>query len=159
MATRTTRPGTEDPGEVATSAYANSVPGGWLGYAKLGAAQAGITTEVDLTGLSLTVTVNANRLLKLTANMTVSISGGTGSRVSVYIKEGVTYLGVAEVVLVSASSWGAQLEVMALVVAPSAGAHTYKCSLARNGDTTAGTYIESAAQGPVFLVEDIGPSS
>ena len=52
--------------ELVTATKMNQLPKGWLGYAQVVANQAGIgTTEVDLTGLTVTVTVPAGRRVRI----------------------------------------------------------------------------------------------
>ena len=155
MATRTTLPGTADPGEVATSAFANSLPGGWLGWTTVTASQTGITTETALTGLTLTVTVQANRVLKVTAHLNLVLSSGTGANVVVAIKEGATYLSAVQEV--RDLNNGVFAVTITAVVTPTAGAHTYYVSLSRTTASTTTVGTNAGATIPaVLVVEDIG---
>ncbi len=102
-----------------------------LGESQVTTGQASITTETDLTGLSVTVTVPAGgRKVKITASVVIDNSVTTDTSI-VYIKEGSTYLQ-------SRITWQASgykpLE-FSWTGTPTAGSHTYKVSLARNSGT------------------------
>lgn len=59
-------------GEVLTAAQLDAMPGGWIGYLVSSSNQTSITTEVAISGLSgLTVTLEANRLYRVSAEFTV----------------------------------------------------------------------------------------
>lgn len=59
-------------GEVLTAAQLDAMPGGWIGYLVSTSNQTGITTETNITGLSgLTVTLEANRLYRVTTEFTI----------------------------------------------------------------------------------------
>jgi len=59
-------------GEVLTAAQLDAMPGGWIGYLVSTSNQTGITTETNISGLSsLTVTLEANRLYRVTTEFTI----------------------------------------------------------------------------------------
>lgn len=123
-----------------------------LGYAQVTTPQGGITTETDLTGLSVTVTVPAGRRLRITAQGRVDAVTTAGLIIG-FIKEGSTYLdrwvqddvGAGQVRTASAST----------IITPTAGSHTYKLSLWKfNGGNTASLNADPAYPAYI-LVEDI----
>lgn len=127
----------------------SDLPRGILDEAVQAGPQTGITTEADLTGMTVTVDVPAGRKLKITAKGTLSASSNsidaTGN-----IKESTTQLGV----------WGQCWSMLAAndaigqsgfaIVEPSAGVHTYKMTALRTGS---GTLNVTNAH---LIVEDIG---
>lgn len=127
---------------------------GILGYAQVTASQSGITTEVALTGLSVTVNVAANRRIKISGSAPLS---GTvnGDRFQVRIKEGATMLQGAEALINTVYYYPAHPTI---VITPPAGAHTYNLTCARlYGTGSAEMYAASSAPAYI-LVEDIGPA-
>jgi hypothetical protein len=135
-----------------TQAQVNGWAQGTLGYAQVTANQGSITAEVDLTSLTVTVTVVAGRRLKITGSVTYSNSTANAGMI-VYIKEGGTYLGRG-----TGSHGVANQEVtpaLVAVVTPSAGSHTYKLSAqSQNGGTATTSTVNSI---PLFIhVEDVG---
>lgn len=126
--------------------------GGQLGYAQVTADQTGITTLVDLTGLTTTVTVGTGRRIKVLAQVAL-FNTSADVRLDVNIVED----GVIQqrgFVLISAASVTHSL-VTSIIRSPSAGSHTYKLSAQVQG---AGTMtLDAGADFPSFiLVEDIG---
>ena len=124
-------------------------------YAEVTADQAAITTIVDVTGLSATITVAAGRRVRITGHVTVKTSlVDHGGVLTIY--EGAALLNSAWAVLAEASR-RASLEVMA-VVTSAAGAHTYKLCAAQYVSGT--LLLHASAAAPAFiLVEDIGPAA
>lgn len=156
MAVRTAYPATEAVGDVLTKANFDKLPGGWIGYAEAVADQTGITTEVDLTSLSVTVTVNTARRIRITAylpNVTTTVAADI-ARLS--LKEGGTLLNLAQRTVTTTNGATVRAE---WVGTPTAGAHTYKATIVRQSGT--GTLVSSAgATFPAFiLVEDLGPAA
>jgi hypothetical protein len=123
------------------------------GYAQVVANQGSITTETDLTGLTVTVTVNSGERIKITGHIAVA-SGTAQDLMELKIKESTTVLAIARCHQGTAS--GFQTLHAEVVLTPSAASHTYKLSLVR--DTGSGTLTMSAgATFPAFiLVEGIG---
>lgn len=122
-----------------------------LAYAEVTANQPGIVTEVDLTGLTVTVTVPAGRRLKISGHVdwfTDTANGGF----QLLIKEGTTNLNRFIAYTTQASNGtGAHAEA---IITPTAGTHTYK--LAGLRAVTGTVTLEAAATLPAFiLVEDI----
>lgn len=158
MAVRTAYPALESPGDVLTSSNFNRLPGGWIGYAEVTANQGSITAEVDLTSLTVTVTVNSSRRISITGagNFGVSVAN---DRVIMNIKEGATVLtsaaGTSPIAAVGTSGMTLRPQV---VLTPTAGSHSYKLS---GQDATGGTaQLNATSTAPAFiLVEDLGPAA
>ena len=134
-------------------AYASDLtarPQGVLGYAQVTANQGGITTAVDLTGLTVTVTVGSGRRIKVTGDVyySTTVAGGAAG---VYVNEGASQLAQRTRVTAGTLADASRVEV---VLTPSAGAHTYKL----RGSMGSGTgTLEAAATYPAYiLVEDLG---
>lgn len=129
------------------------MPLGTLGYAQAVANQGGITAQVDLTSLTVTVTVGTGRRIRLEGLglITSSVAGDTAN---LYIMEGATQLGVFQVNLPTTLT-GFTLHG-SVILTPSAGAHTYKLQLSRGAGT--GTLVLNAAATQIayILCEDIG---
>ncbi len=131
----------------------SKLPLGTLGYAQVTANQSGITTEVDLTGLSVTVTVGTSRRIKITAqvNLYSTVAEDTGE---VAIKEGATCFNVGEQPRLSTTNTATKQ--CSAVITPTAGAHTYKLTCLRTAGT-GGVISYASTNRPAFiLVEDIG---
>lgn len=128
---------------------------GELGYVTKTTAQTGIsgTTPVDLTGLSVAVTVAADRRIRITGAVAqFSRTAGTVTFVQLIIRESGTTLR-AQAVACPNTYTGVHVE--RVVVAPSAGAHTYKLSAACDAGGTI-TQEGDANLSCFLLVEDIG---
>lgn len=165
MAVRTAWTGTAAVGEVFNAADAKSIPGGWIGYAEVTANQTISTgTETDLTGLTVTVTVAANRKIRIRGQGIISRSVADGVSVG-RIKEGSTELGrwaqhaPSATTEFDAASGDAVSSPAGVFVTPSAGSHTYKLTLQRFSGT--GNVVLNAAAGSqaFIMVEDVGPAS
>lgn len=134
--------------------YPPSQPSGMaLAYAEVTTGQTTITTETDLTNLTVTVTVPAGRRIRvvgrIAANGTVA-----SSTPAMNIKEGATVLHNIQIQNSTTPGNGTTLEGDVILL-PTAGTHTYKLSL----QLAAGTGSVGMAAGATFpayiLVEDI----
>lgn len=142
-------------GAVLTAAQVNDLPQGRLGHALVTATQGAITSPaIDLTGATATVTVVAGRTLKVTGDVFVQ-STVTDDTVGLFIMEGATQLQRRDVPLRLSNLPGA-VHAEAIVVAPSAGAHTYKLQVGRTNGTGTISTVHSATIPGLILVEDIG---
>lgn len=134
-----------------------NMPWGILGTAFVSANQTGITSVVDLTGLTITVTVPVNRWIRISANgLVFSATAGTVTTSGAVIVEGATQLQSCIGNAVPAT--GATFGPLVTTISPSAGAHTYKlrASVNTGGGTMA---LVAAATGRAELtVEDCGPN-
>lgn len=159
MASRTAFPGTATDGTTHAAADDNKLPGGWIGYVEVTADQTGITTEVDLTGLSVTVTVNTSRRIRVTGSITMSVSvtdtAGLGR-----IKESTTVLRECSMQAPQVTGGpGEETYEWSVILTPSSGAHTYKLSLARSVGSGTVSSKASTTRNAYLLVEDLGPAS
>jgi len=109
---------------------------------------------VDITGLSVTVTVVAGRRIRITASGAFFDTVATDV-VQMNIKEGATQLQQAAIVPGAASA-NVNVEKSVVIASPSAGAHTYKVSAIRSTGTGAVTFNAGATFPAFILVEDIG---
>lgn len=134
--------------------YPPSAPSGMaLAYAEVTANQTGISTETDLTGLTVTVTVPAGRRIRITAHCAEIDNDSTAGSVIGRIKEGATVLG-----LFAADTLASSVAICAdasVVITPTAGSHTYKLSLHKNVGAGSISLSASATQPAFILVEDI----
>ena len=147
--------------EVLTAANLKKLAAGWIGYATVTANQTGITTEVDLTNLTVTVTVPADRLIVVEA-YGFRISSATADDIANFrIKESTTQLAESRVDCgqPSAGNGGNFGYVATAPFTPSAGSHAYKTTLslaAGTGDLA----FRAAADTPAWIrVIDIGSST
>lgn len=122
------------------------------GYAQVTASQTPITAEVDLTGLTVTVTTVASRRYRITA--CVSVAGTDTNTLAVAIKEGATKLQDVSITLGAT----AQQDTLSgfVVLTPSAGAHTYKLTMRRAIGAGTSTMFAAADTPAFILIEDIG---
>lgn len=159
MVTRVAFPGAVAVGSTHDAADDNKMPGGWIGYNEVSANQSSITSEVDLTGLSVTVTVNTSRRIKITGFLPAVLSDVVANRVRLRIKESTTTLQTAEIVTQTFVATSAGSLEAVVVLTPSAGSHTYKLSLQRDQGSGNVTMVASSTQLASILVEDVGPSA
>lgn len=152
MASRTSYPATESAGDVLTTTNFNKLPGGCIGYIFKTSAQTGISSETDLTTLTVTVTVNTSRLIRVEGWVAVQQITSAGTP-SLRLKESSTQLQQANVAL-NASDTGYLYVVT--VLSPSSGSHTYKLTLSTT-TATVNTVCSSTFPG-ILMVTDIGPS-
>lgn len=133
----------------------NAGPRGTLAYAQVTVNQTSITTVVDLTGLTVTTAVlPAGRRLRVSFLVTMR-STVSGDVVGVDIQEGATILEEVYQGLQGVSF--DQAVQGAVILTPSAAAHTYKLTAQRIAGT--GTLTMDAGAGTFvdwILVEDIG---
>ena len=158
MASRTAFPGTSTDSTIHTAADDNKLPGGWIGYAEVTASQTGIgSTDTDLTGLSVAVTVNTSRRIRISCQATTTADSGSPV-LRLKIKEGATQLTqlVREQSATSGGSSG-QTVCGAVWLTPSSGSHTYK--LAFQAATATGGIFASSTEPAWIGVEDLGPAS
>jgi len=128
-----------------------------LGYAQVTANQATITTAVDLTGLTTTVTVPyaAHRIrIKAEVQFQSSVADDVAQ---VLIMEGATQLNAGPMLCRPAAT---ALKVIAhAIIVPTAASHTYKLQGQRLSGTGSVTMTASATAPAFILVEDLGPAA
>jgi hypothetical protein len=155
VASRTAYPSVEVDGDILTAANFDRLPGGWIGYVEATTNQTTITTVVDLTSLSVAVTVGTNRRLRITGKVNfTSTVANDGAKLR--IQESATVLNAAD--NTTPTGAGGVFIFASAVLTPTAGTHTYKLTLARTGTGTL-TMNASATEAAYLLVEDIGPAS
>lgn len=138
--------------------HVNSLPGGWIAYAEMPENQPDITAEEDLVDFEAEVSLNPDRMIRITAKVPVS-SDTVGDRVGINIKEGASLLG-GDQADVDVADRQYTLTAHALIDGPSAGLHTYKVSVVLGAGSSGPATAHANAGGPsFFLVEDIGPAS
>jgi hypothetical protein len=139
-----------------TSAEMNSLPQGTLGYAPVTANQGSITALVDLTGLTVTVTLVAGRRIRITGDVSFTSSVAADNALC-QIVEGATVLNSRSTAIpaITTPAGGYSCHVEA-VLTPTAAAHTYKLQAQRNGGSGNITMVAAATQPAFILVEDIG---
>lgn len=131
-----------------------SIPAGVLGYAQVAADQAGITTVVDLTGLSATVTVASGRRIRVRGKVQLT-STVANDQVGLIIAESGAQLDFSSETIIAN---GNQVFVFCeVILTPSAGVHTYNLRAQR---TAPGTGIVTMSATPTrvafIIAEDIG---
>ena len=144
-------------GQVLTAQECNNFPFGVVGYTQSTTLlQAGVTTEVDLTGMSVTFTAIANRYYKISAYM-YAIPTVTNACAQVNIKQGATNL---QIIFTNAGVAAAGAVMSGYVVKTfTAGSTTLKLSGALAAGSTGTMTFNAGATLPVsILVEDIGPA-
>lgn len=147
-------PSTVEAGSIGSDQLVAAIPRGKLGFSSKTANQGGITTSLtDITSLSVSVTVGTGRLVRISGSVLIGSSAANDS-ISITTLEGAAVLQDTPSVS-NAVSYDYTVHP-SVVIAPSAGAHTYKFAAVRNAG--AGTiHVTASAAVPSFiLVEDIG---
>ena len=131
--------------------YLDSTPLGILDVATVTANQGSITGATDLTDLTVTVNVQAGRSIRVAA-VAQSLNSGANSNL-LYIKEDGTTKQTSRYV---ASTVAESFPGAWVILAPTAGEHTYKLT----GDVGGGTMtlVASSSSPAQLVVEDIGRS-
>lgn len=126
------------------------------GYAARTTDQTGIT-DADVTDLSVTVTVAANRRIRLTWFEPDPQGNGGGDDFDLRLQEGATVLQTGRFGIPSANDHNRSVTVTAPLT-PSAGSHTYKAHVTRTAGAGSLTLTRAADKFAHLLVEDIGPA-
>lgn len=127
---------------------------GTLNYAQITADQGSITTEADITSLSVAVTVGAGRRIRITAFTGSVKSTVANDYIALTIKEGGTQLTTGTVSPPNGTN--GLTATVSVVLTPSTGAHTYKVACARVVGSGTVTFGATATNPAYILVEDIG---
>ena len=141
-------------GAAPTAAQVNGWAQGTLGYAQVTANQGTFTTPTDLTGLSVAVTLVAGRRIRVTGQVIFTSTVGNDTA-ELQIREGATLLQEATATCGAANSGVATVH-SSIVLAPTAGGHTYKLQGTRNSGTGNISTVANANAIAFILVEDIG---
>ena len=140
--------------EFVTAADPAVIPLGTLGYAQAVANQTGITTEQNLTGLSVTVTVGTARRIRVSVEISLA-SSAANDIVALKIKEGGTVLQERDRHFGSVAG-GTNSTAASVVLTPTAGEHTYNATLVRAAGSGTINTVASATRPAFIIVEDIG---
>lgn len=144
--------------EVLTAANYNKNAAGWLGWAQVTANQGSIDASADdLTGLTLTITVPASRLVDVRGSVQF-FSATAGDRAAMLILEDGTEITGAPIPCPTANYIFVS-ERSVVRSAPSAGAHTWKLQGVLADGTGAVTMAASATRPAQIVVVDLGSSS
>ena len=141
-------------GDVLTAANYNQLPRAQMGYASITASQGSITAETDLTGLSVTWTSPATRLIRTTITVEVG-STVAGDVAELKLTDGSNTQITRSVQHISSTGAATVKMVLVHIETVTSGSKTRKARLNRQGT---GTLTASAfANAPAFIVvEDIG---
>jgi len=135
---------------VDTDEAASGGPSSILGYAEVVADQGGITSEVDLAGLSVTVTVPAGRRLRITGHGMIKNTVADAFQVFRLHMNGVQ---IQSRTLAKGAANADVEAFLAAVVNPSAGTHTFKLRAWAISGTS--TFVAASTNPAFILVEDI----
>lgn len=128
----------------------NSFPSSALGLAEVTTGQTGITTEVDLTGLSVTVTVpSGGRRVKVSSFININNVSNGGSTALFLYKDG-TQVQLSQIN--NATGGYTQSQALLFSEIPTSGSHTYKLRMSKAAGTSTGL-IASSTQPAQLLVE------
>lgn len=156
MATRTSYVGTESTGDTLTTTNFDKLPGGWIGDAQATADQGSVTTEVDVTSCTVTVTAGSSRRLRISGHLRVQ-TDVADDRAILQIYRGGTQIQGATVTIPRTATTES---IEAFVTdTPSSGSNTYKLTIQRGTGSGTLTVKASSVSPSIILVEDIGPAS
>lgn len=126
--------------------------GGQLNYAQIVVSQATISAEVDVTGLSIAVTVGTGRRIKVSGEA-FFLNDATAGQAAFKIYEGVTTLVDRPTGMIANENGSVHASV---ILTPSVGAHTYKIRATKFVGAGTVTLGATATQPAYILAEDIG---
>lgn len=158
MATRTTAVGTQTSSDFESAAEYNDASGGCTGRLRITAGNQGsITTATDLTSLTLTLTPNTNRCMRIDYCFTIQSTVSGDNCLINLVKDGVT-LDQQQFAVSTVDNLGVACG-FAFDNAPTNASHTYKLQLGRTASST-GTWTvkQNSTQPAYFAVTDDGPS-
>jgi hypothetical protein len=139
-----------------TAAQMNDIPQGSLGYIATSTAQGSITAFVDLTTLTLTVTVVAGRRIRIQGFVHIQSTATNDIMGLRLLEDGGNPGGLLIQNNVSSpvANWGVGCHLHCIRT-PTVGAHTWKLQAGRDSGT--GTITAAHATTPGWLlIEDIG---
>lgn len=162
MATRSSVAGGINSGDPVGASDPNSMPGGLIGYVVVTSNQSGITTLVDLTGLTLTVTPQANRIIKIEwmLNFQDDTAQGTTEAFRVVVQKDGSQFRIYDYV----SNPGAATNIFTANgftydFAPTNASHTYNLGAIRSGSASGTFTLEaSSSRAAILSLSDCGPS-
>lgn len=155
--TRTSKAGSVASGDFASYVDVNALPGGLIGKAIVTANQTGITTAQDLANLTLTLTPNSSRILRIEFRMLMALTtASSNDAMHIYILKDGTQILDAEFHF-NQATLNQTLTDHVLDIGPTNASHTYKLNATR---VSSGTYaLNAGATYPAILsIVDYGPS-
>lgn len=156
MASRSYYAGTATDGVIYTAANHSKMPGGVFGYAPATANHTGITAGTNLNSLSVVVTPNSNRLIKVTCFAHCGRTVNDGLSALSINKNTVNVQNI--LYTVKASNGYEPLYGVYLDVAPAASSTTYRLRLTQVTGTGT-SFLQADATAIAWIcVEDVGPS-
>lgn len=156
MATRTAYAGTASSNDILTAANVNKLPGGWVGYVEKTSDQGSITSEADVTSLTLTLTLVSGRRYEVSAYLDVSID--TGARTAnVAIYDGASRIQRAREVIAVAGDSTHMTPVTTLD--GDGSSHTVKVTAQVQGGSGTMTVNAASDRPSHLLIKDVGPTS
>lgn len=135
-----------------------NLPWGYLGHAAITANQNSVGPGgVDVTGLAVTVTVPANRRLRVTAKAKL-FTGTLAAATGLLLFRDTVQFDTADTSNDSSTAGATYgVDLVTFDHAPSAGAHTYKLQAFFSGNSD--NIVIAQSNDPAFIVvEDIGPA-
>lgn len=153
MATRTAFDATA--GSVLTATNLDKHAGGWIGYVQVTANQTSITSLVDITSLTLTVTALASRYHKTTMFLGSLASTVSADSVNAHITDGSNVDKQIAGVTLGAAGAGATM-IVQVVETGWSGSTTRKGRIERAAGTGTITLGAAATQPAFLLIEDMG---
>jgi hypothetical protein len=139
-------------GAILTAAQMNNLPWGVVGYVTKATTQTNITTETDITGLSITWTATAGRVYKFTGH--INLSCAAGGDYTLYLNDGSS--NILEAAEKTAASDRETTSFEVYVSGITAGSKTYKLRLTASNDTTVFGASTRASIASQFFIEDMG---
>lgn len=121
--------------------------------------QSGIDSSADIAGSSTPVVLPSNHWIEVKFYCPGFHSTGASESWSIQIKDGSSVIQERffDMVAVAPRAFGGG-ETVRLLENPSAGAHTYKATLARSTGTGAGSTVVSTTAPAYLVVKDLGPT-
>jgi hypothetical protein len=156
MATRDSYAQDPSSGDILTAANFRKLPGGWIGYNEGTTDQNTVTTAVDVTGCSVTLTPDNNRRLLITGQIFVEANAAAARAQIAILADGAQVGPAAHIRMETSGSAGRCSVRTSAIITPTNASHTYKLQAA---GVTGTINVLSSAQTAFILVEDIGPAS
>lgn len=131
------------------------MPWGVLGYVAVTTSQTGITTITDLTSLTLTVTLTANRYVRTSLYIPQAANTNANNNNACYITDGSNNIKQISTFTIDAANGAGPIPVF-LIETTTAGSFTRKARAACTGGAM--SIAASGTQPNYLMIEDIGPS-
>lgn len=159
MASRTTPAGLQVLGTPIPISFGNGVAGGCIGYAKRTTNTSAVTTQSDITGLSVAVPVNASRLIEIEVWIPAVSASDATTWGQILLLEGATVLAFGPTGQTSAGSGSdPPVVVKKLLSVTTAATRTFKVALDRAAGTGSVTMGAGTDREAYIRVNDLGPN-